>query len=69
MDHNPKGMIQTILLPFANQCPCLGQERSIQSVKDVPVIGNIKKQVDSYVTFEFISEECDTTINTLITTT
>lgn len=32
MDHNPKGMSQTIQLPYASQYPYLEQERNIQSV-------------------------------------
>ena len=31
MDHNPKGMSQTIPLPYASQDPYLEQERNIQS--------------------------------------
>lgn len=35
MDHNPKDMSRTILLPCANLCPYHEQERNTQSVKEV----------------------------------
>jgi hypothetical protein len=40
MGHNPKGMSQTIQLPYANQCPYLEQERNILSVEITPIIRN-----------------------------
>lgn len=46
MDHNPKGMSQTIQLPNASQYPYLEQERNILSGEIKLMIGNLVDHIN-----------------------